>query len=690
MTLPHSHACCKRQPRIYTYLMPLPPPEKIKRAEKLRELINHHNIRYYSLDSPEISDAEYDALMQELRLLEVQYPELLTLDSPTQRVGAQPLTEFATVEHRLPMLSLSNSFSNEDLLNWYRRAKTALDNRPFEFACELKIDGLAVAITYENGRMKTGATRGDGLKGEDITQNLRTIPSIPLTVPKDAPPRFEVRGEVYMPRSSFLRLNEERAKQGLPLYANPRNSGAGSVRQLDARVTAQRKLGIFVYALGWAEGMTVPETHWETMQYLKSLGFKLNPENRLVKSIEEVEEFHNYWIENRARLDYDIDGVVVKVNPLRYQDILGVVGREPRWATAYKFKAVQGMTKLIDIGINVGRTGSLNPYAILEPVTVGGVTIRQATLHNEDDIRRKDIRVGDTVMVERAGEVIPQVVGPVLDKRTGNEVPFEMPRRCPTCGSDVVRVEEEAMTRCPNTACPAQIYENMTHFVGCMDIEGMGGALVNSILSAELVKDSADIYSLTKEKLLTLERMGEKSASNIIRSIEASKNRPLATVIMALGIRHIGGETAAWLASNFGSIDALAKATEAELTAIPSIGPKIAQSLLAHFSNAQNIKLIEKLRAAGVRLEGAPLPKKEGLPLNGKTLLVTGTLDSMSRGVAEAKIRELGGTVASSVTKKTDYLVVGKDPGSKVEKAQQYGVRQLNEQEFLKLIGEEK
>ena len=670
--------------------MPLPPREKIKRAEELRERINYYNVRYYSLDSPEISDAEYDALMLELRALETQYPDLLTPDSPTQRVGAQPLTEFATVEHRLPMLSLSNSFNNEDLMNWYRRVKTSLDNGLFNFVCELKIDGLAVAITYENGRLKTGATRGDGLNGEDITQNLRTIPSIPLIVPKDAPPRFEVRGEVYMPRSSFLRLNEERAKQELPLYANPRNSGAGSVRQLDARVTAKRKLGMFVYALGWADGAKMPDTHWETMQYLKYLGFKLNPENRLLKNIEEVEEFHDAWIENRTKLDYDIDGVVVKINQLRYHDILGVVGREPKWATAYKFKAVQGITKLLDIGINVGRTGSLNPYAILEPVTVGGVTIRQATLHNEDDIRRKDIRVGDTVIVERAGEVIPQVVGPVLDKRTGNEVPFTMQKTCPACGSEVVRVEEEAMTRCPNTACPAQIYENMTHFVACMDIEGMGGALVNSILTAGLVKDSADIYSLTKERLMTLERMGEKSAGNIVRSVETSKNRPLATVIMALGIRHIGGETATLLASHFGSIDTLAKATEAELTAVPSIGPKIAESLLAHFSNPQNLGLIEKLKAAGVRLEGAPPPKKEGLSLSGKMLLVTGTLDSMTRGVAEAKIRELGGTVGSSITKKTDFLVVGKDPGSKIEKAQLYGVKQLNEQEFLKLIGEVK
>lgn len=669
--------------------MALPPPAKIKRVEELRERINYHNVRYYSLDSPEISDAEYDKLMQELKALEAQYPELLTPDSPTQRVGSQPIAEFATVEHRLPMLSLSNSFSNEDLLNWHRRASSALENRVFDFVCELKIDGLAVAITYENGRLKTGATRGDGFRGEDITQNLRTIPSIPLTVPKDAPPRFEVRGEVYMPRSSFLRLNEERARQGLPLYANPRNSGAGSVRQLDPRITAERRLGMFVYALGWADGIKMPETHWETMQYLKSLGFKLNPEMRQAKSIEGVEEFHDTWIENRVNLDYDIDGIVVKINQLRYQDILGVVGREPKWATAYKFKAVQGITKLLEIGINVGRTGSLNPFAILEPVTVAGVTIRQATLHNEDDIRRKDIRVGDTVMVERAGEVIPQVIGPVLDKRTGNEAPFKMPAHCPVCKSEVVRIEEEAMTRCPNTACPAQIYENMTHFVACMDIEGMGGALVNSILTSGLVRDSAEIYSLTKEKLLTLERMGEKSASNITRSIEASKNRPLATVIMALGIRHIGGETATLLASHFGSVDALANATEAELTSIPSIGPKIAQSLLAHFSNKQNLVLIEKLKKAGVRLESAPPAKKEG-PLSGKTLLVTGTLDSMSRGIAEAKIRELGGTVGGSVTKKTDFLVVGKDHGSKIEKAQQYGVKQLNEQEFLKLIGEEK
>ena len=434
--------------------------------ERLRSLINHHNHRYYVLDSPEISDAEYDGLMRRLQQLEEEHPELLTPDSPTQRVGAAPLEEFGIVEHRLPLLSLGNAFSNEELLAWYKRVLNLRGEQDFDFVCEIKMDGLAVALTYVDGKLVTGATRGDGFKGEDVTQNLRTVKSIPLSVPKDAPPRFEVRGEVYLPRAGFKKLNEDRAREGLPLFVNPRNAAAGSVRQLDPRVTAQRPLDIYVYALGYAEGKPVPDTHWERMEYLKSLGFKINPRNRKCRTIEEVEAYHREVEEERPRLPYETDGIVVKIDSIAIQDSLGYVGREPRWAMAYKFPAEQATTILKDIGINVGRTGSLNPYAILEPVFVGGVTIKQAALHNEDDIRRKDIRIGDTVYVQRAGEVIPEIVGPVLSKRTGAEKVFTMPTRCPVCGAEVLRAEGEAMHRCTNAACPAQALEKIKHFVG--------------------------------------------------------------------------------------------------------------------------------------------------------------------------------------------------------------------------------
>ncbi len=659
-----------------------------QRIEELRALINYHNYRYYVLDSPEISDAEYDELMRELKRLEAEHPELITPDSPTQRVGAAPVEAFGVVAHPIPLLSLGNAFSNEELMAWHKRTLNLSGGEQFDFVCEIKMDGLAVALTYVDGRLTRGATRGDGYRGEDVTQNLRTIRSIPLSVPKDAPPRFEVRGEVYLSKAGFKRLNEERAKEGLPLFANPRNAGAGSVRQLDPRVTAQRPLDIYIYALGYAEGKKVPETHWETMQYLQSLGFKVSPHNTLCRTIEEVEDYHQHWEEGRESLPYETDGVVVKINPFELQQRLGFVGHEPRWAIAYKFPATQATTLLKDIGINVGRTGSLNPYAILEPVAVGGVTIKQAALHNEEDIRRKDIRIGDVVTVQRAGEVIPEIVGPIVSRRTGREKIFSMPSSCPVCGAEVIKPEGEAMHRCTNAACPAQAFERIKHFVtrGAMDIDGVGGKLCAALFHAGLVKNVAELYDLTTDKLLSLERMADKSVSNVLNSIENSKDRPLSRVIFALGILHIGEETAELLASHFPSIDRLANATQEELLSIPSIGPKIADSILAFFRQEDNKRIIDKLRKGGVRLEEAP-PKPEELPLAEQEFVITGRLETFSRQEAEARIKELGGAVGSSVTKKTTYLVVGAEPGSKLDKARALGTKLLTEEEFLNMVG---
>jgi len=659
-----------------------------KRIEELREQINYHNYRYHVLDSPEISDAEYDELMQELIRLENERPELITPESPTQRVGAAPVEAFGVVEHREPLLSLANVFSFDELAAWYRRNTNLLPELPTDFVCELKLDGLAVALTYEDGRFSVGATRGDGYRGEDITQNLRTIRSIPLAVPKDAPPRFEVRGEVYLSRAGFKKLNDERAKDGQPLFANPRNAAAGSVRQLDPRVTAKRPLDIYIYALGWTEG-TVPSTHWETLEYLKSLGFKISPYNAHVSELGGVENCYQRWVEERERIEFEADGVVIKVNSFELQRRLGTVGHDPRWAVAYKFPAVQGTTRLLDIGISVGRTGSLNPYAILEPVSVGGVTIKQAALHNEEDIHRKDIRIGDTVIVQRAGDVIPQVVAPVVSKRTGEEKFFVVPSRCPVCGAEAVKPEGEVMTRCTNASCPAQIFQSLTHFVsrGAMDIDGLGEKLAAALLNSGLVKDVADLYTLRKEELAVLERMAEKSAQNVIDAIAKSKDRPLSRVLFALGIRHVGAETAELLARHFGSVDRLASVSQEELLEMSTIGPKIAESIHAFFRQESNLKVIDKLRKAGVRLE-AEVARAEELPLAGQEFVITGKLETFPRSEAEARIKEFGGAVGSSVTRKTTFLVVGADPGSKLDKARDQGTRLLSEQEFLSLLEE--
>ncbi len=659
-----------------------------RRVEELRASINYHNYRYYVLDSPEISDAEYDELMLELKRLEEAHPELITPDSPTQRVGAAPVEAFGIVQHPLPLLSLTNAFSGEELSAWHRRVTNLLGGgRGFDFVCELKIDGLAVALTYANGSLTTGATRGDGYQGENITQNLRTVRSIPLSVPKDAPPRFEVRGEVYLSKAGFKKLNDERAREGLPLFANPRNAAAGSVRQLDPRITAQRPLDIFIYGMGWAEGKALPSSHWETLEYLKSLGFKVNPNVALYHTISEVEKYHRNWVENRESLPYEADGVVVKVNSVAFQRELGNVGHEPRWAIAYKFPAIQATTRVLDIGINVGRTGSLNPYAILEPVKVGGVTIKHAALHNEEDIHRKDIRIGDVVTVQRAGEVIPEIVGPIISRRTGKEKVFAMPGHCPVCGAEVIKPEGEAMHRCTNAACPAQALERIKHFVsrGAMDIDGVGEKLCQALFSAGLIKDVADLYYLTREQLLSLERMAEKSISNVLSSVEKSKERPLARVAFALGILHVGEETAELLTEHFSSIDELARASREELSSIPSIGPKIADSILAFFGQGRNKRIIERLRKAGVKLAAEEAKARE-LPLAGLEFVITGRLEAFTRHEAEARIKVLGGRATSDVTRRTSYLVAGAAPGFKLDRARALDIKILGEAEFLELL----
>jgi DNA ligase (NAD+) len=669
--------------------------DKVKeRIEQLRAEINHHNYVYYVLDSPEISDAEYDELMRQLKQLEEEYPRFLTPDSPTQRVGAAPVEAFGIVEHPIPLLSLGNAFSQDELLAWHTRISKMVGGQKLSFVGEHKVDGLAVALTYVDGKLTVGATRGDGLRGENITQNLRTIRSVPLVVPKEAPPRFEVRGEVFLPKAGFNKLNRQRAEEGLPLFANPRNAAAGSVRQLDPRITASRPLDIYIYMLGYAEGRTTPPSHWETLEYLKSLGFKVNPNNRLIASIEQVKDFYNTWVERREGLPYEADGIVVKVNQFALQQQLGSIGHEPRWAIAYKFPAIQGNTRLIDIGISVGRTGTLNPYAILEPVSVGGVTIRQAALHNEDDIRRKDIRVGDTVIIQRAGDVIPQVIGPVTAKRPKGATEFSLLHEtkgvCPICGAKIFKPEGEVMYYCPNAACPAQVQQRIEHFAsrGAMDIRGIGEQMSAILLREGLVGDFAELYYLKdkKEKLLSLERMAEKSVDNILNAIENSKERPLARFIYALGIRHIGEETAEIIAREFGRLEALASASRERLISIDTIGPKIADSIVAFFRQEENRKIIERLRKAGVKLEEKKA-KPEELPLVGMEFVVTGTMQAFTRQEAEAQIKALGGTAKSDVTHKTTYLVVGADPGSKLARARALGIKQITEEELLRLLG---
>jgi DNA ligase (NAD+) len=663
---------------------------KVKqKVAEIRKELNYHNYHYYVLDAPVTSDAQYDDLMVELRDLEARYPELVTHDSPTQRVGAPPAEGFTRVEHPLPMLSLANAFDFQALEAWHRRVTNLLEDASFEMVCELKIDGLAVALTYQDGLLIQGATRGDGYRGEDATLNLRTIRSIPLALLRPGPSRLEVRGEVFMSNEAFRLLNKEREEQGEPLYANPRNTAAGSVRQLNPSSTASRNLEIYVYSMGYAQDNGMPDSHWDTLVLLGEMGLRISPHNLRCGTLEEVEDYYCRWLEQRHDLPFQADGVVVKVNSFEYQQNLGVVGREPRWAIAYKFPAEQAVTRLMKIDINVGRTGSLNPFAILEPVVVGGATVRFATLHNEEDIQRKDIREGDWVTVERAGDVIPQVVVPVVARRTGKEKVFHMPDRCPVCGTAVVKTDEEAIHRCPNTACPAQFFELLKHFVSkvAMDIDGLGDRWCRILIDQGLVGDLADVYSLTKAQLLDLERMGDKLATRILENVERSKSRPLARVLFALGILHIGSEMADLLAQNFASIDKIAAASEEDLTAVPGIGPKISSSVTTYFGVEYNRRVIEKLRDAGVRLESEILPQESGdLPLRGQTFCLTGTLSTIPRSRAQARIKALGGAVSSGVTKKITYLVAGESPGSKLATAEKLGTTILNEEQFLELM----
>ena len=683
------------------------------RIEELRQQINYHNYRYYVLDSPVISDAEYDGLMRELTALEEKYPELVTSDSPTQRVGAPPAAAFKSYTHREPMLSLSNVFGDEELVAFDHRIKRMLDRdeeSDIEYVAELKIDGLAVSLTYEDGRFVRGATRGDGYSGEDITINLRTIKAIPLALfeasdlspsgdasHKHSPhPRrrrnmpipevMEVRGEVFITHEEFRRLNEEREVSGEPTFANPRNAAAGSVRQLDSSITARRHLDIFVYGVGFMQDGRF-DTHFEVLEALKSWGFKTNPNTQLCRGVKEVRQFIAEWEERRGTLGYDFDGIVVKVNSLELQDRLGFVARSPRWAVAYKYPATQETTVIRDIVVQVGRTGALTPVAVMDPVEVGGVTVSRATLHNEDEIRRKDVRIGDAVVIQRAGEVIPEVVQVIKEKRTGAESRFVMPRKCPACDGEVERPEGEAVARCVNLACPAQTKERIIHFAsrGALDIEGVGPGQVDQLTEKGLVRDPADLYYLKFEDLLLLDRMGEKLAANILTAIEKSKDTTLPRLIYGLGIRHVGEHVAEVLADRFGSLERIRDASEEELSEVTEIGPVIARSIAKFFQQPKNRAVLRKLRDAGVSPQEMAATEARA-ELAGKTFVFTGALETFTREEAEEKVRSLGGRAASSVSRSTDFVVAGEAAGSKLQQARDLGITVLTEEEFLQMI----
>ncbi|MEK6726512.1 MAG: NAD-dependent DNA ligase LigA [Deltaproteobacteria bacterium] len=664
-------------------------PEAISQIEFLREEINRHNYLYYILDSPEISDAKYDRLMRELEGLEKLFPDLISPDSPTQRVGAPPLEEFGTLKHTIPMISLQNAFTEEDAIEFDAKVKRFLHTADdIEYVAEPKIDGLAIELVFEKGLFTAGSTRGDGEIGENVTQNLRTVKSIPLRLlkPKSGPipERLEVRGEVYMRLSDFNKLNKRRMEAGEPLFANPRNASAGSIRQLDSNITASRPLDIFCYGVGIVEGLKL-STHWDTLETLKSFGFKINPLIRRCRNIDDALRYHREIEEKREALDYEIDGVVLKVNSLRLQEELGEISRSPRWAIAYKFPPRQETTRVVNIEVGVGRTGALTPVAIMEPVNVGGVTVSRATLHNQDEINRKDLRIGDTVVIQRAGDVIPEVVMVVKSKRTGHEQPYVMPDKCPSCGAYVVK--DGIVWRCPNVTCPAQVKESIRHFTSKsgMDIEGLGYKHIEQMVDRELIEDPSAIYSLSISDILKLERFADKSARNIIAAIDKSRETTLPRLIYALGIRDVGEHTAKLLSNTFGTIDALKKAKYDDLIKIREIGPEVAKSILAFFAEERNLDLIDKILKGGVTYKIGKATK--GGPLDGKSFVFTGTLKRFSRDEAEGVIESLGGRPTSSVSKKTDYVVAGEDAGSKLDKAKELGVKIITEKEFVTLTG---
>jgi DNA ligase (NAD+) len=667
-------------------------PDKIaRRAAVLREQIDYHNYRYYVLDNPEIPDAEYDKLFRELQRLEQDYPALVSPDSPTQRVGAAPRTEFGGVRHAIPMLSLDNAFSEEEVRAFDRRVREALKLEEVNYAAEPKLDGLAVSLLYQDGMLVSGATRGDGYTGEDITQNVRTVPSVPLRLMgKDWPRRLEVRGEVYMTKKGFHELNRRQEEKGDKVFANPRNAAAGSLRQLDPRITAARPLAIYCYGVGQVEDGVLPDRHSAMLDQLQAWGLRVPAERAVVKGVAGCLDYFNGMAARRASLPFEIDGVVYKVDSVAQQAKLGFVARAPRWAVAHKFPAEEAMTRVLDISVHVGRTGTLTPVARLEPVFVGGVTVSNVTLHNEDEVRRKDVRIGDTVIVRRAGDVIPEVVGVVKERRPAHARHFHMPRHCPVCGSEVVRVEGEAATRCSGGLyCPAQRKEAIRHFASrrAMDIEGLGEKLVDQLVEAGLVRDVADLYHLTSEQLIGLERMGAKSAENLLAALEKSKDTTLPRFLYALGIREVGEATALTLAYHFGDLDAVAGAGEAELQTVPDVGPVVAQQIAAFFHEHHNREVIRKLRDAGVHW-----PKLErraaAQPLAGRTFVLTGTLAGMTREEAKERLQTLGAKVSGSVSTKTDYVVAGEEPGSKLDKAHALGVAVLDERHFLALLAE--
>jgi DNA ligase (NAD+) len=673
--------------------------EALRRMETLKEAILYHNRRYYQLDAPEITDSRYDGLLRELQALEAEFPDLAAPDSPTQRVGAPPVDKFNAVAHLTPMLSLANAFSDEEIREFDRRCRRFLGNEGgIRYVVEPKLDGLAVNLLYEKGDLTVGSTRGDGYIGEDITPNIKTIPAIPLTLPRlrngaptagtptlPVPQRIEVRGEVCMEREAFRNLNRHRVERGEAPFANPRNAAAGSLRQLDSRITARRPLTMFCYAIGTSEEISF-RTHEAVLRTLAAWGFQVNPLIRPAVEMEECIHYYHHMDQIREELPYEIDGIVIKVNDLLLQERLGAVSRSPRWAVACKFAAIREQTVIDDIVIQVGRTGVLTPVAVMRPVRVGGVMVSRATLHNEDEIRKKDIRIGDTVVIQRAGDVIPEVVEVVQTARTGAEKPFSMPETCPECGSRVVRMAGEVALRCIGIACPAQIREHIAHFAsrGALDIEGLGEKMVTQLVTAGLIHDPADLFLLTKEQLLGLERMGEISAKNLLTAIARAKNPPLDRLIFALGIRQVGEQTAKRLAAAFDSLEALAAATPEELQTIRDIGPEVASCIAGFFREPANLEVLDKLHRAGVTPRETVRQKQA--PLNGRSFVFTGTLGRMGRNEAKALVESLGGKVDHSVTKTTNYVVAGEAAGSKLDKARKEGIAILDEDAFFRLI----
>jgi DNA ligase (NAD+) len=656
-----------------------------KRIEALRTQIRHHERRYYVENDPEISDFDFDRLVSELRSLESQHPDLITPDSPTQRVGELPTEGFTTASHRTPMISLDNAYNFEELDEFHARVIKLIGNRPFEYVAELKIDGTSVSLVYEKGYLTRAVTRGDGSRGDVVTNNIRTIRSVPLAlVPRPDSNFVEVRGEIYLPRKTFLKLNEAQEAAGLELFANPRNAAAGSLKLKDPKLAASRKLDLFVYQL--LPEMELAKGHWKSLEQLKKLGFRTNPNNKLCGSLDEVKQFCTKWEEQRDSLDYEIDGVVVKVNDFGLRQELGSTSKFPRWAIAVKFQPKQATTVVRDIRVQVGRTGALTPVAVMDPVLLAGSTIVHATLHNEDEIRRKDIRIGDTVLIEKGGDVIPKIVKVIETQRPKNSRIFKMPAKCPECGTPVVKPEGEAVSRCPSLACPAKVRESILHFAGrrAMNIEGLGFKLVDQLLAKKMLRDYTDIYELKYEDLVELERFGEKSADNLLREIKNSKERTLDQQIFALGIRFVGEHVAKLLADHYGNVEDLSRAPAEELTQIAGIGERIAESIAEFFSTPQNARLVQRLQGFG--LFRAQPKKKKRTELAGLTFVITGTLEHYSRDAAKAAIEDLGGKVSSSVSKKTDYVISGENPGSKLDNAKKLGVKILDESGFKALL----